>query len=238
VTYAFDYADRPVAATGTIASQNTSYVTAATYLPFGPNTSLTLGNGTVETRTYNNRYLPLTSGLTHGATIAQHAYTNDPAGNVTAIADSTNSGYSRTFGYDDLNRLTTASSGSLLWGSTGSFTYDRMGNMLSTTLGGTSRTFTYQSTKPLINTATDLATSMSYDAAGNELKSPAGVPGSGDPVLYSPRNLVQSQFVRAYDRCVELYGDACIQPDPVEEWRTHVYDGRGVRVISTTESLA
>ncbi|HEV7237955.1 MAG TPA: RHS repeat-associated core domain-containing protein [Thermoanaerobaculia bacterium] len=233
VTYAFDDAGRPVAATGTMTGQNTSYVTAASYLPFGPMTSLTLGNGTTETRTYNTRYLPLTSRLTSGATtVAQYAYTNDPAGNITAIADATHSGYNRTFGYDDLHRLTTANTGSALWG-TGSFTYDRMGNMLSATLGTTNRTFTYQGTTPRINTATGLAGTMSYDAAGNELNSPAGDPGGAPVADYSPRNLLLSQFVGEYDRCEVENGSACVQADPVQEWRFNVYDGRGVRVLST-----
>lgn len=237
VTYTFDYAGRPLSANGTISSLNTSYVTAATYLPFGPMTSLTLGNGTVETRTYNSRYLPLTSSLTHGVTtIAQYAYTNDPVGNITAIADSTDATYNRTFGYDDLSRLTTANTGTSLW-STGSFTYDRMGNMLATTLGVASQTFTHQGTTPLINTATGLTTSMTYDDAGNELKSPAGEPGAGNAAYYSPRNLPYQQFVRAYDRCFELYGNDCTQPDPVEEWRSNIYDGRGVRVIATRDIL-
>jgi RHS repeat-associated protein len=233
VTYAFDDSGRPLSATGTMGGQNMSYVTAAAYLPFGPMTSLTLGNGATETRTYNARYLPLSIQLTHAAiTLAHYTYSSDPAGNITGITDAIQAGYNRTFGYDDLHRLTTANSGNSLWG-TGSFTYDRMGNMLTGTLGGVQRTFTHQGTTPRINTATGLATNMSYDAAGNELKSPAGDPGAGDAAIYSPRNLLQSQFVRSYDRCFEQYGSACIQPDPVEEWRTNVYDGRGLRVLST-----
>ena len=239
VTYAFDDAGRPVTATGTIGGQNTSYVTSASYLPFRPMTSLTLGNGTTETRTYNSRYLPLTSSLTNGATtIAQYAYTNDPAGNITAIADATHAGYNRTFGYDDLNRLTIANTGSALWGS-GSFTYDRMGNMLSATLGTAQRTFTHQGTTPRISTATGLATPMTYDAAGNELNSPAGDPGNDlTAASYSPRNQLRSQFVREYDRCVEEFGSACTQPDPVQEWRSNVYDGRGLRVMSTRNIIS
>jgi YD repeat-containing protein len=238
VTYSFDDAGRPLTATGTMAGQQTSYVAAAAYLPFGPMTSLTLGNGTTETRAYDARYLPLTNSLTNGVTtFAQYSYTTDPAGNITAIGDGTSAGYSRTFGYDDLNRLTTANTGSALWG-TGSFTYDRMGNMLSATLGATNRSFTYQGTTSRINTATGLTTTMSYDAAGNELSTPAGNPGAEPAAFYSPRNLLRSQFVREYDRCVEEYGSACLQPDPVQEWRSNVYDGRGLRVLSTRDIVS
>jgi len=220
VTYAHDYAGRPTAAAGTHSGQTTSYVTAAMYLPFGPMKSLSLGNGTVETRTYNSRYLPLTNTLTAGLIpLAQYTYTTDPAGNITGIIDHLDAGYSRTSGYDDLNRLTS-------WNTT-SFTYDRMGNMLA----GGGRSFTYQGSTPKISSATGLETAMTYDAAGNELKSPAGDPG-WPAAVYSPRNLLESQFVRAFDRCYEEHGSACIQPDPAEEWLSHVYDGRGVRVLT------
>ena len=156
---------------------------------------------------------------------------HDPAGNITAITDDGHAAYNRTFGYDDLHRLVTANTGFSLW-STGSFTYDRMGNMLTATLGGNTRTFTYQGTTPLLNTATGLTGSMSYDDAGNETKSPAGDPGV-PPVEYSPRNHITSQYVRTYDRCQEEYGMACVQPDIVQEWRSNRYDGRGVRVLSS-----
>ncbi|HYR27105.1 MAG TPA: hypothetical protein VEU30_01480 [Thermoanaerobaculia bacterium] len=36
-------------------------------------------------------------------------------GNITGIADVLDAGYSRSFGYDDLNRLVTANSGPALW---------------------------------------------------------------------------------------------------------------------------
>jgi RHS repeat-associated protein len=233
VTYSFDDAGRPLTATGTLAAQTTSYVTSAAYLPFGPMKSMTLGNGTIETRTYNARYSPLTSSVTAGAaTIAQYTYTTDPAGNITSIADGNGAVYKRTFGYDDLNRLTTANTGSALWG-TGSFTYDRMGNMLTAVLGATTRTFTHQGTTPKISMATGLTGAMAYDAAGNELKSPAGDPDGGEmPASYSPRNLLQSQFVRQYDRCIEQFGSPCILPEPVQEWLTNMYDGRGIRVAT------
>jgi RHS repeat-associated protein len=74
-------------------------------------------------------------------------------------------------------------------------------------------------------------------AAGNELAGPAGDPGRPS-ASYSPRNLLRSQFVREYDRCLEEYGSACLQPDPVQEWRSNVYDGKGLRVSSTRTIIA
>ena len=80
---------------------------------------------------------------------------------------------------------------------------------------------------------------MTYDDAGNELKSPAGDPSDGVPAAaYSPRNLLQSQLIREYDRCFEELGRACIQADPVQVWLLNVFDGRGVRVTSTESIVA
>jgi hypothetical protein len=42
-------------------------------------------------------------------------YTSDDAGNITAIADAIDATYNRTFGYDDLSRLTAASTGTSRW---------------------------------------------------------------------------------------------------------------------------
>ncbi len=118
-------------------------VSSATYAPFGPMTSIAFGNGTMQTMRYNQRYLPQENKLVaSGRTIADQVYSEDAAGNITAINDMLDSGYSRSFGYDDLNRLTTANSGGKLWGTTSGngYTYDAMGNMLSLHLGASRAT--------------------------------------------------------------------------------------------------
>jgi RHS repeat-associated protein len=239
VTYQYDYAGRPVTAAGTYGGESTTFVSAAAYLPFGPLTSLSLGNGTTETRGYDGRYRQVTNTLSSGTvTLAQYTYSIDPAGNITSIADAANPSYSRTFGYDDVNRLTTANTGSGLWGS-GAYSYDAIGNLRSATLGSITRTFTYQGMTTKIATAPGLATAMTYDAAGNELKSPAGNPSDGSAAaVYSPRNLLQAQFLREYDRCYEELGSACVQSDVVQVWLSNLYDGRGVRTASTEIALS
>ncbi|HTV72763.1 MAG TPA: hypothetical protein VME66_03535 [Candidatus Acidoferrales bacterium] len=95
-------------------------------------------------------------------------------GNITSITDNLNAGYDRTYGYDDLNRLTTANTGASLWG-TGGYTYDAMGNILNMTLGSTTRSFSYypgngaggnpNSTIPLVLYATQngTTTAIGYD---------------------------------------------------------------------------
>src|SRR5437763_14165247 len=145
VNYAFDFADRARSAS----SNGTTFVSNATYAPFGPETQLAFGNGTMKPSTYDLRYRPVENKLTGpGGVIADYGYTPDPAGNITAIRDLVDAGYYRTFGYDDLNRLTSATTGQSLWGS-GSYSYDRMGNMTAMTLGSArASSFAYNGTLP------------------------------------------------------------------------------------------
>jgi len=160
VQYQYDYAGRPISAS----AGATALVTSAQYLPFGPATSIVYGNGTTKTMQYDARYRRTKNALSGpGGTIAEYNLTWDAAGNVTGIADATDAGYSRTFAYDDLNRLTTANTGLALW-RTASWTYDTMGNVLAARLGdeitgdesinvlARKTFFTYQGTTPKIAT--------------------------------------------------------------------------------------
>src|SRR5207244_8169624 len=114
------------------------------------------------------------------SSIADYLYQEDPAGNITQIHDAVNAGYNRDFGYDDINRLTSANSGTGLWGA-GSYQYDAMGNMTSLHLGSRSLSFAYIGSTPKIQSVTGSdPESVSYDNAGNELVG-----------TYSPRNLLQ-----------------------------------------------
>jgi len=61
-----------------------------------------------------------------GATKVSSALTHDGAGNITAVTDGVNPLFSRTFGYDALNRMT-AMGGP--WGPNGSASYDGAGNI-------------------------------------------------------------------------------------------------------------
>src|SRR5262249_55941870 len=108
IAYTFDFADRPL----TAKRGTTTYVFSASYAPFGPETTIAYGNGATKTATYDTRYRPATNKLTKGATtIASYTYREDGVGNITQIHDAVSSTYNRDFGYDDLNRLTSANSG-------------------------------------------------------------------------------------------------------------------------------
>ncbi|HXM19608.1 MAG TPA: RHS repeat-associated core domain-containing protein [Candidatus Tumulicola sp.] len=205
VNYTFDFADRPLSAT----LGSTTFVSSASYAPFGPLTSLSFGNTKTQTLSYDLRYRPTENKLCcgkHGVALADYTYAEDGVGNITGITDTVSTGFNRTFGYDDLNRLITANTGASLW-VTGSYTYDSMGNMKTLGLGG-SRTasFSYSGTLPRLTSVTENGTprSVAYDAAGNE--SNVGTATYG----YGTRNLLES-------------GDTL----------TYTYDGWGRRLVTS-----
>ncbi len=203
VAYGFDFADRPQNAS----ANGTTIVGSASYLPFGPETQLTFGNGTTKTMTYDLRYRPIENKLTGGAgSIADYGYSEDAVGNITAISDLVDPSYNRTFGYDDLNRLTSANSGGSLWGAA-TYQYDAMGNMTALSLGTARQSaFGYNGTLPTLSAVTENGSTraVAYDAAGNEQTVGATT------YAYSPRNLLRS-------------GDGL----------TYTYDARGLRTITT-----
>ncbi|MBW1735746.1 MAG: RHS repeat protein [Deltaproteobacteria bacterium] len=106
------------------------------YYPFGPLKALTLGNGVVQTRTYDQQYR--ISRLSYGS-VSDLSYTLDPSGLITGIRDNLDSARSKTFSYDDLHRLTRAT------GPYGTieYTYDRVGNRLTRDINGRSETYVY-----------------------------------------------------------------------------------------------
>jgi RHS repeat-associated protein len=217
VTYAFDFADRPLSA----ASGATSYVSGAVYQPFGPESSLTYGTSpTTMTRTmaFDQRYRPTELKLQGTSTIYDYFYNEDPVGNILSICASSGtpcstSGnpYNRVFTYDDLNRLSSANSGSSLW-VTGSYAYDSMGNMTSATLGSTTRTFTY-----LQNGLTP-SKNLPKLASVNEIPSPGNRGVSYDPV--GNETMVGSGSFTYSSRNYLALGDGL----------GYTYDGRGLRV--------
>jgi RHS repeat-associated protein len=202
VSYAFDFADRPVSA----ASGSTSLVSSASYAPFGPETQLSFGNTTTRTATFDQRYRPSEIRLAKGSNvIADYLYQEDAVGNITQIHDALDASYNRDFAYDDIFRLTGASTGYSLWGQ-GAYAYDAMGNMASVGLGsGRAATFAYNGTLSTLSAVIQNGTpeSVTYDPAGNERTVGSSI------YLYSPRNIL-------------VQGDGL----------SYVYDGRGVRAVS------
>jgi RHS repeat-associated protein len=97
------------------------------YKPFGGMSSLTYGNGLTGSISYDNQYR-ITS-ITAGTVMNLSYPTYDANGNIIAINNTLDPTKNKSFTYDALDRLSTASA-SGLWGSL-AWTYDGVGNRLT-----------------------------------------------------------------------------------------------------------
>ncbi len=208
LTYTFDFADRPES----VSSGDTTYVSSATYEPFGPRSQTSYGNGTEQTITYDERYLPTEMKVTNSSgTLSDLSYTTNAAGFVTTVTDNLNSGYDRNYAYGGKagNALIKASTGSSLWGTaTYSDTYSQ--NLLTSDFPGRNLSFVYNRIFQLTsvnNSSTSTRSAVTHDAYGNE----TGL-GSAS-YTYSPRELLAS-------------GDGV----------DYTYDGFGRRVTATASA--
>ncbi len=141
-------------------------VSAITYTAPGTMSSQTYGNTLINAVTYNSRLQA--DGIKLGtagnpASIVSIAYSYGTTANNGNVQSITYNGgglsYSQSFGYDSLNRLTTASeNGGANWSQTNG--YDRYGNRWIDLGGGN---------QSLYFTAGNQITGSSYDAAGNLL---------------------------------------------------------------------
>jgi RHS repeat-associated protein len=157
----YDFADRPASLLAQRAGKpDQSIVSSASYLPYGPLNTLTLGNGLTETHAFTQRYFP--SSITLGGLLSW-TYTTDKVGNVSAIADALNAANNRTYGYQDDQYFLTQGNGP--WG-TRSWTYDRIGNRLTETHGGVTDTYTYQLVSPPGSGHSPILASIALGAGG------------------------------------------------------------------------
>ncbi len=171
VSYTYDAVDRQ--ATMTLqrpGKPDLGIVTASSYEPSGPLASVTIGNGLVETRGYDTRYVP--ASIQVGA-VLDWQYATDAVGNITGITDALNAANDRSYVYQDVQYYLTQGDGP--WGDLG-WTYDRLGNRLTETRDGVVDTYTYVANAAMGNSARleSIALDASgphaftYDAAGNQ----------------------------------------------------------------------
>ena len=180
------------------------YASAISYHPNGAVAGYTLANGVVHSLSLNTRGLPL---VNRDAGVMQDQYSYDANGNVASITDQQEGITSRGLGYDGLDRLTTANAPSL-WGS-GSYSYDVLDNLRSSTLGGRSTVYAYDANNRLSTLNINGAyTGFSFDAQGN-------VNGRGNQGYYFDQG----------NRLQLANGIA-----------SYVYDGHGRRVVINSSS--
>jgi len=139
---------------------STTLLSNVIYQPFGPTTGWTWGNNTFAVREYD-----LDGKITHLDSAGMKTYSYDDAFRIIGIIDVTDPSFSQSFGYDLLDRLTSANGTNLSQG----WAYDGNGNRL-TESGGAPSTYTVSSTSNRTNSiAGSLTRTYSYDAAGNAL---------------------------------------------------------------------
>jgi len=159
----YDFADRPASLLAQRAGKpDQPLVSTASYLPYGPLNTLTLGNGLTETHAFTQRYFP--SAITLGSLLTW-TYTPDKIGNISAIADALNAANNRTYGYQDDQYFLTQGNGP--WG-TRAWTYDRIGNRLTETRSGTTDTYTYQLVPPPGTGHSPILASIGLGAGGTK----------------------------------------------------------------------
>ena len=142
-----------------IAVNTTTVLTGVTYEPFGGINGWSWGDGSATSRTFNGDGL-VSQIVTAGVTLG---YSFDNANRITGISDSSDSTLTWSYGYDVLDRLTSASTSAISDG----WTYDANGNQLTQT-GSTSISYSITSGSNQLSAATGgLTRSYSYDAAGN-----------------------------------------------------------------------
>lgn len=166
VTYQRDAGGRitGVMAKTTPTQLQTTIISAVSYLPFGPATQFTFGNGRTLDKTYDANYgiAGITDGAVNGVNLD---YTLDTAGNVTGLGERLAGGTTatRTLEYDSLDRLSALKDGvTTLQG----FGYDATGNRTSMTTTGT-KTYSYPATSHRLTKVGNVV--QNHDAAGNTL---------------------------------------------------------------------
>ena len=142
----------------TVKVNGTTVLSSITYEPFGGVNGWSWGSGDTVSRTYNG------DGLVSQIVSASvtNAYTFDNGNRITAISDSANSALSWSYGYDALDRLTSASTSTI----TDGWTYDANGNRLSQTGTNASAFYITSGTNQLSSTTGSLVRTYVYNAAG------------------------------------------------------------------------
>ena len=184
---------------------STTYASYGGFNALGQPNTLTLGNGVATTYTYDaqNFRLKTLKTVKDSTTLQDLGYTFDTGGNVTGLTDTEHG--NQTFGYDDIDRLTSATGN---YG-TITYTYNEIGNMLSNSQVGT---YSYPasgsaSVRPhAVSTAG--SHTYTYDNNGNMIS------GAGRTITYDHEN-----------RPVSITKDAITT--------TFLYDGDGGRVKKT-----
>jgi len=199
ITYLRNGAGRVSSITTRMVGESSDQLVVAdvTYLPFGPIASYTYANGLNQSFVYDLDYRISDVEVKETQSIFDLNYSYDLNSNITSITDEISPEYSRSFGYDKLDRLGAATGGF----GTLDYSYDAVGNRTarSSTASGitTAETYSYDVTSNQLNSVvTDNGTSQSsrtfdYDLAGNLIHE-AHSDGSGLDLGFNDANRYSS----------------------------------------------
>jgi RHS repeat-associated protein len=166
VTYQRDANGRitGVTAKPTATAAQVTLVSDVDYLPFGPASRMSFGNGRTLDRTYDANYgiAGISDSAVDGVDLD---YTLDAVGNVTGLGERLTGGAtaSRTVDYDGLDRLTALRDGATV---AQRFEYDATGNRTKKVSGGTA-TYAYPTDSHRLAKVGSVV--RNHDAAGNML---------------------------------------------------------------------
>jgi YD repeat-containing protein len=165
-----------------------SYVSATTYNAASQLNSLTFGNGAQTDYVYNSNNLRLTDIVTtkSGNTLLNLHYTFDNVGNILSVQDNAR-GETTNYGYDDLNRLMSASVTTGANQYSRAWQYDAIGNITQRVENGVTITYQYNdATSKHAVTHLNNVLKYQYDPNGNMTTR------DGDTLAYDVENRLTS----------------------------------------------
>ncbi|UTW45562.1 RHS repeat-associated core domain-containing protein [bacterium SCSIO 12696] len=151
----------------TVKNGTATLASNVTYHPSSQVNTMTYGNGQLFSQTLTARLQPARIlSYKGGQKAIDQTFSYDVRGHITSVIDGAVAGNNRSYGYDALGRLTSASGP---WGS-GSYTYDALGNIRQKQLGSRTVNLSYDSLNRVsqsADTGPSGVRSIGYDARGN-----------------------------------------------------------------------
>ena len=187
LTYALNTDGQITAITTLGSGQNQtsqSLVSNASYLPFGPLSGFSYGNGLVNSYNYDQNYRLTDHTLTG---LKNETLSYSAISNIDAISDSLNSNNNVTFGYDKLSRLlTSADNNNTDTNGDFSFTYDAIGNRQSKLNNNITENYTYLANTHHLEKVTinKLVQVPSFDSSFNQARRMASTTYNGVTTQY------------------------------------------------------
>lgn len=196
------------------------------YLPFGPLTSLTFGNGRILTKAYDANYgIDKVSDSATSNPLSED-FTLNPVGNVIGLTERTTAiaTVNRTLAYDGLDRLTSQKNGAT---NIESFHYDSTGDRQAKTVGNSATAYSYASLSHRLSSVGSVA--RTYDANGNTTA--IDTSNKGQVLSFDDRNRLRDLKIANKLKASYRYngkGERVLRTDatPVNS-RQYVYDQAG-----------